>query len=136
MRSIGINLEDREFLDLSNIPLDELYDLLVKSVGWMENISSVLSLTKKLMLDEELEVNSVQAAAMSRSTSTKVTEARASAKADPAYLAAHTRYNTLVAYVEYLERLLVNLDRYHYVIKSKLESLRVVERKYNAEANK
>jgi hypothetical protein len=131
MDSLGINLDRREFLDLSSIGIDELYELMMKSLMWMEYISDVLSRAKKLKMDEELEKDAVLNRVLAMGTpDKKVTEAKAEAKSHPDYLEAHKRYNTLVAYVDYLDRLLVNLDKYHYVMKAKMESSRNIERKY------
>jgi len=130
MNSIGINIEKREFLDLSAMGSDELYDLMMKSLMWMEYISGVLSKAKKFKMDEELDKDSIMNRVLAQSPAKKVTEAKADAKSDPQYVEAHKRYNTLSAYVDYLERLLVNLDKYHYVMKAKMESMRNIERKY------
>ena len=130
MNSIGINIEKQEFLDLSAMGSDELYDLMMKSLMWMEYISGVLSKAKKFKMDEELDKDSIMNRVLAQSPAKKVTEAKADAKSDPQYVEAHKRYNTLSAYVDYLERLLVNLDKYHYVMKAKMESMRNIERKY------
>lgn len=130
MNSIGIDIDKREFLDLSAIGTDELYDLMMKSLMWMEYISDVLSKAKKFKMDEELEKDSAMNRVLAMSNAKKVTEAKADAKSHPEYIEAHKKYNTLVAYVDYLERLLVNLDKYHYVMKAKMESMRSIERKY------
>jgi hypothetical protein len=131
MDSLGINLDKREFLDLSSISIDELYELMMKSLMWMEYISDVLSRAKKLKMDEELDKDAAMNRALAMTQpDRKVTEAKAEAKSNPEYLDAHKRYNTLVAYVDYLDRLLVNLDKYHYVMKAKMESSRNIERKY------
>lgn len=130
MNSIGIDIEKREFLDLSAMGADELYDLMMKSLMWMEYISGVLSKAKKFKMDEELDKDSIMNRVLAQSPAKKVTEAKADAKSDPQYVEAHKRYNTLSAYVDYLERLLVNLDKYHYVMKAKMESMRNIERKY------
>ena len=130
MNSIGIDIEKREFLDLSAMGADELYDLMMKSLMWMEYISGVLSKAKKFKMDEELDKDSIMNRVLAQSPAKKVTEAKADAKSDPLYVEAHKRYNTLSAYVDYLERLLVNLDKYHYVMKAKMESMRNIERKY------
>ena len=97
---------------------------------WMEYIRGVLSKAKKFKMDEELDKDSIMNRVLAQSPAKKVTEAKADAKSDPLYVEAHKRYNTLSAYVDYLERLLVNLDKYHYVMKAKMESMRNIERKY------
>jgi hypothetical protein len=130
MNSLGIDLDTRTFLDLRNIQPDELYDLMVKTVMWMDTVGHTLSTSRKLMMDEELERDSVMNRVLSNSTAARASEAKAEAKSDPAYLDAHQRYNTICAYVDYLDRLLTNIDKYHYVIKAKMESLRSVERKH------
>lgn len=130
LNSMGIDIDKREFIDLSSLSIDDLNDLMVKSIMWMEYISDVLSRAKKFKMDEELERDSVMNRLLAMSEAKKVTEAKASAKSHPEYIEAHQKYNTLVAYVDYLDRLLVNLDKYHYVIKAKMESSRNIERKY------
>jgi hypothetical protein len=130
MNSIGIDLDNRQYIDLTKFDVDFLYDLLVKSLMWMETISETLATAKKLRNDKELEADTLYNQALSRTDAKKVTEAKAEASADPAYVSAKKGFNTLYAYVDYLERLLVNLDKYHYTIKSKIEQSRNIERKY------
>ena len=130
MNSMGFDLEKRTFLDLSNISPEELYELMLKTILWMDTIGNTLSTAKKMMLDEELHRDGQMNLILARSTAARASEAKAEAKSDPEYLEAHQRYNTIYAYVDYLERVLTNIDKYHYVIKSKIESLRVLERRY------
>lgn len=130
-RSLGIDLKARAFLELTKSTPEELYDLLMKSLMWMETISEVLSTAKKLRQDKELEVDtSLNQALRNAGGGGKVTENKAVAKSHPEYIAAVKLYNTIYAYADYLERLLVNLDRYHYAIKSRIDASRNIERKY------
>lgn len=130
MKSLGIDLDKREFVDLSVLPPDALYDLLVKSLMWMETINEILATAKKYRLDKELEADRVMNQVLRGLDTKKVTEAKAEAKSHPDYISAYRTYNTLYAYVDYLERLLTNLDKYHYAIKSKIDHNRNIERKY------
>lgn len=130
MRSLGVDLDRREFLDLSAMAIDELSDLLVKSLMWMETINERLATAKKFRLDKELESDRIMNQVLRGLDTKKVTEAKAEAKSHPDYIAAYKTYNTLYAYVDYLERLITNLDKYHYVIKSRIDYNRNIERKY------
>lgn len=128
---MGIDLSARTFIDLSQMDADELMDVLAKSIMWMESLNNTYSLAKKYMLDEELEMSVVLNRILSRPTQgRKVAEAKAEGKADPEYISANKRFNLIASYVDYLERILVNLDKFHYVIKAKLEYMRSLEYKY------
>ncbi len=131
MGSLGINLETREFIDLSSMGVEELYDLMMKSLMWMEHISEILSRAKKIKLDKELESDLALSESMSKvSSASKVAGMKAEAKLNPEYVNAKREYNKIAVYVDYLERLLVNLDRFHYVIKSRIDHSKNIERKY------
>lgn len=128
--SIGLYLDKKQFLDLSQVPPGDLYDLLMKTIMWMERVSDALSRAEKMKLDEELERDVVMNRVISTLTAKRVSEAKAAAKSHAEYIEAHQRYNSLVAYVDYLKRLISNLEKYHYVIKSRVELMSSVERKY------
>lgn len=130
LNSIGLYLDKNQFLDLSQIPYGDMYDLLLKSIVWMEKVSDALSRAEKLKLDEELERDVVMNRVLSTIQTKRVSEAKAAAKSHADYISANKRYNALVAYVDYLKRLLVNLEKYHYVIKSRVEAQQAIERKY------
>lgn len=130
LKSIGIDLTERRFVNLSEISHEELYDLLMKSLMWMETISEVTATAKKLRMDKELETDRLYNDALRQIDAKKATEAKAEAKSNPQYISSLKGYNTLYAYVDYLERLMTNLDRYHYAIKGKIDSNRNIERKY------
>lgn len=130
MRSLGIDLDKGEFVDLSVLTHDQLYDLLMKSLMWMETINETLSTSKKLRLDKELETDRIINQILRSLDAKKVSEAKAEAKSHPSYISASKDFNLLYSYVDYLERILTNIDKYHYAIKSKIEQTRNIERKY------
>jgi len=131
MHSLGIDLENRRYIDLSNIPNEEISDLVMKSLMWMETINEVLASTKKSYMDQKLEVDNVFNKALKNlPQKTKVSEAKAEAKTNHEYLQAEKNSNMLSSYVDYLNRLLDNLDKYHYVLKSRLDHAKNIERKY------
>jgi hypothetical protein len=131
MNSLGIDIENRRYIDLSQIPIEEISDLVMKSLMWMETINETLGTAKKAYMDQKLEVENVfNRAIRNIPDKTKVSEAKAEAKSNPEYLEAEKSSNLLSAYVEYLNRLLDNLDKYHYVLKGRLDSHKNIERKY------
>jgi len=134
MMSLGIDLENAEYIVLNQLSPEEVADLLVKSLMWMETINEKVGTAKKFKMDEELErdrvFNDVVRKLMGIEDGLKVTEAKAAAKSHHEYVADSKRYNTLAAYVDYLSRLLDNLDKYHYAIKSRIDAARNIERKY------
>lgn len=131
MLSLGIDITERKYMDLGNIDVASLSDLMMKSLMWMETLNEIHSTAKKMKMDEELEVDRVFNEVIKKlSKEVKATEAKAAAKTHEEYVASQKRYNTISAYVDYLDRLITNLDKYHYAIKGKIDSLRNVERKY------
>lgn len=129
-KSLGIDLTERRYLSLSELSYAELDDLLMKSVMWMETVSELVSTAKRMRMDREAETDRLYNEALRRIDIKKATEAKAEAKSAPEYLASLRLFNTLYAYVDYLERLVTNLDKYHYAIKSKVDSNKNIERKY------
>ncbi|MCA1800731.1 MAG: hypothetical protein LC650_05510 [Actinobacteria bacterium] len=131
MKSLGVDLENKRFLDLGTIPNEEVSDLIMKSLMWMETINELLGTVKKANMDQKLEVESVFNRAMRNlPEKVKVSEAKAEAKSNPEYISAEKNSNLLSAYVDYLSRLLDNLDKYHYVLKSRIDHAKNIERKY------
>lgn len=134
MRSLGIDLEERTYWSLADIGISELPDLLFKSLMTLEYISETLSTAKKLYLDQNLETERVYSDVVKRLISMedgyKVTEARAHAKTHDEYIQSAKKLNTLDAYVDYLNRLIENLNRYHYTVKSRIDGMKQVEKKY------
>lgn len=130
MRSVGMDLDNRQYLDIAAQAQEDLYDFLMKSLMWMETINETLSTAKKMKLDTKLDIDKIYNDILRSSEASKVSEAKAEAESHPTYITSTKEYNTLTAYVDYLERLLTNLDKYHYTIKSKIEQSRNIERKY------
>jgi len=134
MRSLGIDLTTREYIVLNDVTPNELGELLLKSLMWMETVNELTSTSKKLKLDKELERDKCYDDRLHTLILTdptiKMTEAKAIASSHKEYINLSKELNLLTAYVEYLSRLLDNLDRYHYVIKSRVETLKSIERKY------
>jgi len=131
MNSLGVDIVNRRYIDLSNIPNEEVSDLVMKSLMWMETINEILGTVKKSYMDQKLEVDSVfNRALRNLPEKTKVSEAKAEAKSNHEYIEAEKSSNLLSAYVDYLNRLLENLDKYHYVLKSRLDHAKNIERKY------
>jgi hypothetical protein len=132
MNSLGIDLENSQFINLSNIHTEELNDLIMKSLTWMERLNEVLATSKKIYLDLELEADKVFNEQIRLSQGTKATDAKALAKTSPEYIKYQKKVNLLNAYVDYLERLLKNIDKLHYALKGRLDSVRGVELKHYA----
>lgn len=131
MKSLGVDIENKRYLDLSTIPSEEVSDLIMKSLMWMETINELLGTVKKASMDQKLEVDSVFNHTMRNlPDKVKVSEAKAEAKSNPDYINAERNSNLLAAYVDYLSRLLDNLDKYHYVLKSRIDHSKNIERKY------
>lgn len=133
-RSLGFDIVAREYIDLTAVGVSELGDLLVKSVMWLETVNELLGNTDKLYLDQLLEVGRVYATelknVMAIDSSLKITEGATHAKATRPYIEASKKANTLKAYSKFLERLIENINKLHYTIKSRDERMHHVERKY------
>jgi hypothetical protein len=132
MNSLGIDLENSQFINLSNMHVEELNDLIMKSLTWMERLNEVLATSKKIYLDLELEADKVFNEQIRASQATKATDAKALAKTSDEYIRYQKKVNLLNAYVDYLERLIKNIDKLHYAIKGRLDSVRGVELKHYA----
>lgn len=131
MNSLGIDIVNRRYLDLSHIPNEQISDLVLKSLMWMETINELMATVKKTYMDQKLEVDVVFNKAMRNlPTNIKVSEAKAEAKTNHEYVEAEKNTNLLSSYVDYLSRLLDNLDKYHYVLKGRLDHAKNIERKY------
>lgn len=130
LNSLGIDLENSQFINLSNLHTEELNDLIMKSLTWMERLNEVLSTAKKIYMDLSLESDKVFSEAVRKSGHTKATDAKAAAKMSEEYLAYQKKVNLISAYVDYLERLVKNLDKIHYSVKGRLDALRGVELKH------
>jgi len=132
LNSLGIDLENGQFIDLSNLHIEELNELIMKSLIWMERLNEVVSTTKKIYMDLSLESDKIFNEAVRKSGSTKATDAKAAAKTSEEYLSYQKKVNLISAYVDYLERLIKNLDKIHYAVKGRLDSLRGLELKHYA----
>lgn len=132
MNSLGIDLENSQFINLSNMHTEELNDLIMKSLTWMERLNEVLATSKKIYLDLELEADKVFNEQIRASQASKATDAKALAKTSDEYIRYQKKVNLLNAYVDYLERLIKNIDKLHYALKGRLDSVRGVELKHYA----
>lgn len=132
LNSLGIDLENSRFINLSNIHTEELNDLIMKSLTWMERINEVLATAKKIQMDLELDADKVYNEEVRTAKSARATEAKATAKSSEEYIRFQKKVNLLTSYVDYLERLSKNLDKIHYAVKGRLDSLKGVEMKYYA----
>jgi nitrous oxide reductase len=135
LRSLGIDLENSQFINLSNTGIEELNDLIMKSLSWMERLNEVLATAKKISMDLSLESDKVfneaiREANLSSEGSRKVSDVKAIAKTSEIYIAYQKKLNLISSYVDYLERLVKNLDKIHYAVKGRLDSLRGVELKH------
>lgn len=130
MNSLGIDLDNNQFINLSGLHIEELNDLIMKSLTWMERLNEILSTAKKISMDLSLESDKVFNEAVRRSGESRATEAKAAAKTSEEYLSYQKKVNLISSYVDYLERLLKNLDKIHYAVKGRLDSLRGVELKH------
>lgn len=130
LNSLGIDLENSQFINLSNLHIEELNDLIMKSLTWMERLNEILATSKKIYMDLSLESDKVFSEAVRRSGQTKATDAKAAAKMSDDYISYQKKVNLLSAYVDYLERLVKNLDKIHYAVKGRLDSLRGMEMKH------
>lgn len=108
------------YIDLVNSTPEELYDLMPRIVGWAIYVSERMAETDKRRRDSETEMDAILNKLISTSTQ-KVTEAKATAKGSEAYIKASYRYNTLEVYHDYLERVLTNLDKFHYIVKMRIQ---------------
>lgn len=133
-RSLGVDLDNREFVSLTKLGVSELPDFLMKSWMWMETINEYLTDTEKFHLDQGVETERVFAVVvksiMAQEEGYKVTEARAHAKSHPDYVEQTKKLNTLDSYVNYLKRLYDNLSRYHYMVKSRMDYVQSSEKGY------
>lgn len=125
--TLGIDFNEG-YANFSEMPLEEVSDLLMVSIVWMEYVNERLAYAKKLRMDEELLRDKIIDDAIA--TSNKVTEARSIAKSSASYLTHAKRAILLSAYCDFLIRLLENLDKVHYVVKATVDSARAAERKY------
>lgn len=119
---------DFSYVDLSNINPDELEEIVIRTVGWSQYLNNVVTLTDKRRRDAETRMEAVINKLLSQSTM-KVTEAKAAAKGSEAYINANYQFNTLEAYHDYLERVMSNLDKFHYIAKQKLQILQGLAQK-------
>lgn len=132
MNSLGIDLENSQFVDLSNMHTEELNDIIMKSLTWMERLNEVLATSKKIYLDLGLEADKVFNEQIRKSTTSKATDAKALAKTSDDYIKYQKKVNLLNAYVDYLERLIKNIEKIHYAVKGRLDAIRGVELKHYA----
>ena len=132
MNSLGIDIENSRFINLSNIHAEELNDLIMKSLTWMERINEILATAQKIYMDLQLEADKAFSEEVRNSGSSKATDAKALAKISPEYIKYQKKVNLLKSYVDYLERLIKNLDKIHYAVKGRLDALRGVELKHYA----
>jgi hypothetical protein len=132
MNSLGIDLENSQFVDLSNMHTEELNDIIMKSLTWMERLNEVLATAKKIYLDLGLEADKVFNEQIRKSTTSKATDAKALAKTSDDYIKYQKKVNLLNAYVDYLERLIKNIEKIHYAVKGRLDAIRGVELKHYA----
>lgn len=136
LNSLGLDIENSRFLNLSNLGIPELNDLLMKSLTWIERVNEVLSTAKKISMDLELEGERIFNEQLRRASSggdggsVKVTDAKAAAKTSEEYVVHQRKVNLLSAYVDYLERFSKNLDKMHYAFKGRLDSMRGMEQKH------
>ena len=130
--SLGIDVVSGQFINLSTIPAEELHELIMKSLTWLERINEVLATAKKIEMDLNLEADKIFNEELRKSNSSKATEAKASAKSSQAYVTYQKKVNLISSYVDYLERLVKNLEKIHYSVKGRLDALRGVELKHYA----
>lgn len=130
MRSIGIDLDGRTYVDLSALGPTELFDLLTKTVMWEETLNEALTNAEEKRDDTQVDADAVYNKVLTLADTKNVAQAKASAESNPTYISIKKQVNTLKAYVGYLERGIKNISKWHYVIKLKIESSNMVERKY------
>lgn len=132
MNSLGMDIQNHEFVDLNKIPLEELNDLIVKSLMWIETINEKLYTAVKYKLDAEIERDKYIANGVKilLDSGSKTNDAKSQVKGTVEYVEAHKKLNTLEAYCEYLKSLVENIQRYHYVIKSRIDSMKSIQSKY------
>lgn len=133
-RSLGVDLEKREFLTVTEIPVSDLSDFLTKSWMWLETINELIGDVQKLRLDQVVESKRIFSVVvktiMAQEEKYKVTEAKAHAETKPEYIQETALLNLLTAYEDYLERLYDNLKVYHYMIKARFDYMVTAERGY------
>lgn len=117
---------DFSYIDLANTTPHELYDLMPRIVGWSVYVSETMASTDKRRRDAETEMEAILNKLVATSTQ-KVTEAKASAKGSDKYVSASYKYNTLEVYHDYLERVLDNLEKFHYIIKMRAQSVQAIK---------
>jgi hypothetical protein len=132
MNSLGIDLENSQFIDLSNVHTEELNDIIMKSLTWLERINEVLATAKKIYLDLGLEADKIFNQEIRKSSAGKATDAKALAKTSDEYIRHQKKVNLLDAYVDYLERLIKNIEKIHYAVKGRLDAIKGVEIKHYA----
>ena len=115
--------------DLSKSSASELYDLMMKSVGYMSYISEYIARTKKRLLDGDVYLDKLLADGMRENSAAKVTGLKDIVKGSDAYVNAAKNVNTLQAYYDYLIRLFEVLDKYYYAMKLKLSLNNTEQRK-------
>jgi hypothetical protein len=132
MNSLGIDLENSQFIDLSNIHIEELNDIIMKSLTWLERLNEVLATSKKIYLDLGLEADKIFNQEIRKSSAGKATDAKALAKTSDEYIRHQKKVNLLDAYVDYLERLIKNIEKIHYAVKGRVDAIKGVEIKHYA----
>lgn len=130
MKALGMDINGGRFIDLHQINAQELSELAMKSVMWMERLSRILALVEKTRLDEELARDVIVNRGITGSSETRVSAAKAGAKSDTKYISAEKRLNMIVSWKDYIARLMNILDKYHYVVKDRLKVEDQVEKKY------
>lgn len=130
--SLGIDIESGQFINLSTLHIEELNDLIMKSLTWLERLNEVLATAKKIEMDLNLEADKIFNEQLRNSNTSKATEAKALAKSSQTYVTHQKKVNLISSYVDYLERLVKNLEKIHYSVKGRLDALRGMEVKHYA----
>lgn len=113
-----------EYPDFSAIDLGGSYDLALQSIGYISYISEVLAVTAKRYKDSEVSLDDVFNKTLGRNANNlKVTEAKIAAKSSDEYVELSRRISSLEAWKDYLKRLIEDVEKIHYMAKSKVLEL-------------
>jgi hypothetical protein len=132
LSSLGVEINTKEYTDISSLSPETLFDTLSKSVMWLEYLNQVVAATKYFKTTTETKVESTLSSALLRLATQQIkgNEAKSIAKGDIDYITQRNLLSLLESYEDYLKGLCETINRYHYMVKSKLDYMKATQNKY------